>query len=385
MKHTIIDINETIDTAAAPIAAARTAHTATGGARRRIMVTAYADYNFGDDLFLRMLFNRYPRQRFVIFSSPRCLPFFEQFVNVEALDEWTLPRKVMHRVDSLLGRPHLRERVAASADAIVDIGGSRYIEPWFPPQRPDGVKPYFVIGSNYGPASSEEYLRECRERFSRCTDVCLRDQTSYALFADIPQVRHAPDIVFALPVDRAVPKEDVAVLSLIDLNNTEQTRAAIRCHHGEYVASMAALCRDFLRRGVTPVFAAFCTAQGDDVVAREVLSRLDGDERSRVRTVAYDGDMDAIIALFQHARYVVGARFHAVVMGLLCGAEVLPISYSVKTSQMLDDFRQPYVIFDDLPTSIDAAPWARMDDDLHRAVSADADRQFAGLDAFLNA
>lgn len=134
----------------------------------------------------------------------------------------------------------------------MDIGGSRYMEPYFPPQCPDGVTPYFVIGSNYGPASSESYLRECRERFSRCTDVCLRDRRSYELFSDLSQVRYAPDLVFGLPVDRSSGssgKEDLVVFSLINLNDTDITRKAISGYHDVYIQSMSELCREFIRRG----------------------------------------------------------------------------------------------------------------------------------------
>lgn len=34
---------------------------------------------------------------------------------------------------------------------------------------------------------------------------------------------------------------------------------------------------------------------------------------------------------------VIGTRFHAVILGLLAGAEVLPIMYSNKTGYVLDD------------------------------------------------
>lgn len=131
------------------------------------------------------------------------------------------------------------------------------------------------------------------------------------------------------------------------------------------------------------MFASFSAEQGDDIAIREVLELLDAEERSHVSTVCYDGDTDVIISLFAKAKYVVGTRFHSVVLGLLCGAQVLPIVYSVKTSNMLEDFHQPYATFDDLPATMDGAPIAYMDDATYEKTHREAVRQFAGLDRFL--
>lgn len=346
-----------------------------------ILVTAYKELNFGDDLFLKMLFERYSKQLFITSVNSRSLTFCQRFGNVVTFDEYTLMRRIIDKIGFFFGRPNIRSRMALSVRAIVDIGGSRYIEPWFPPVPPDGKKPFFVIGSNYGPAKSYEYQQKCADWFSRCTDVCLRDKRSYDLFSYIPQVRYAPDIVFGLNIDRAVPKENIVLFSLIDLNDGEHSSNAQ--YHDCYVESMASLCHDMISSGVTPFMVSFCAAQGDEHAADEVVSLLSNEDAARVQTIVYDGDLDKIIALFLRAKYVIGTRFHSIVMGLLAGALTLPIVYSVKTSSMLDDFGQPYTGFQELPAKISDVKFAYMDDCTYESVSREAEKQFAALDLFL--
>lgn len=59
-----------------------TEHTGEG-----ILVTAYTAMNFGDDLFLKMLFERYPHQRFLTFTASGYESFFSKFPNVVPINE----------------------------------------------------------------------------------------------------------------------------------------------------------------------------------------------------------------------------------------------------------------------------------------------------------
>ena len=45
-----------------------------------------------------------------------------------------------------------------------------------------------------------------------CDDVCFRDMNSFQLFANLPQVRYAPDIIFSMNVEEYC-KEKIQIKS----------------------------------------------------------------------------------------------------------------------------------------------------------------------------
>ena len=60
-------------------------------------------------------------------------------------------------------------------------------------------------------------------------------------------------------------------------------------------------------------------------------------ERIAVRTLYYWNNIQEVLTELASSNTVIGTRFHAVILGLLAGAEVLPIMYSNKTGYVLDD------------------------------------------------
>ena len=51
---------------------------------KNILVTAYTSFNVGDDLFLKILFERYPDHQFILFTSEtRYISHLKQYKNVK--------------------------------------------------------------------------------------------------------------------------------------------------------------------------------------------------------------------------------------------------------------------------------------------------------------
>ena len=63
----------------------------------------------------------------------------------------------------------------------------------------------FIIGANFGPYTSEEFLFHAIQQISKTRDCCLRDRYSYNLLSkQLSNVRYAPDILFGYSY---LPKE----------------------------------------------------------------------------------------------------------------------------------------------------------------------------------
>ena len=153
----------------------------------KVFVNAYLEHNLGDDLFLDILVNRYPDHKYYIMSSSE-----KQRENVKVYSN-ELFNKIIRRLE-------LKKILANRCDVIVSIGGSMYME-----QKNDtnkkfylGKKPYYILGSNFGPYHTQTYYENVHKFFEKAEDVCFREKYSYDLFSDIPQVRYASDIVFTM-------------------------------------------------------------------------------------------------------------------------------------------------------------------------------------------
>ena len=105
-----------------------------------------------------------------------------------------------------------------------------------------------------------------------------------------------------------------------------------------YDSRMAELCREFLQTGSEVVLMSFCRGEGDEQAVRDICERLEESERERLHIHCYLGDnLDSTLEILAESRWVVGSRFHAVVLGFALEKTVYPVIYSDKTKHMLQD------------------------------------------------
>jgi colanic acid/amylovoran biosynthesis protein len=357
------------------------------GHGRRGVVQFYNRLNLGDDLLVHLLLGRY-RDAFAI---PRTSsPSLAAVPGVKMIDRRT---GRLDRVRARLTRPGNNpelSRAARSSDALVHIGGSIFIEH---PGSMDHWRreaeyyaalpvPYFIVDANFGPFVSAEYPDLVRDILAGAADVCLRDIESYERFADLGNVRLAPDAGFV--VERGTGGFDTdAVFSVMDLATTHGPAVA----HA-YERACAGMLRDRLGEGRTVCLMSFCGFQGDLAAAERILALADPAGEFRERAVVHDyrGDLGEALGILSRTRMIVGTRFHAVVVGVALGIPTLPLLYSRKTAHMLDEIgftgdRADFTSggglesFAGLSASVlDAGSRARL--------RADAERQFAGVDGF---
>src|SRR5690625_1788610 len=164
---------------------------------------AYTKFNLGDDLFIKVLSERYTKTKFILYAPKGYKRVFEKNDNIKihASDSF-FNRTINYILRKLFGSS--REKILKKkVDAIVHIGGSIFMENinW---QRRQLIrkntfkKPYFVLGANFGPYQTMGFYESYKEIFEDYTDICFRDTYSYKLFENMKNVRVADDIVFSL-------------------------------------------------------------------------------------------------------------------------------------------------------------------------------------------
>jgi colanic acid/amylovoran biosynthesis protein len=361
--------------------------------RRRAVVQFYNRVNLGDDLLVHILASRYRNDISITANGSTALTGLP---NVSTITTRRGSARLNRLADKVLNRPRVNHRELATAaqshDALVHIGGSIFIE------RNDTQDywereaeyyaslpvPYFIIDANFGPYVRPEFPDLVRRILAGAADVCLRDEESFSRFSDLGNVRLAPDAGFTIQPHPSSMQTDV-VFSVMDLTAT----------HGEsiarsYEAACADAVRDLVRGGRSVLLMSFCEFQRDQIAAERILALADltGGSTDRAAIYRYTGDLDEALGILSTTGLIVGTRFHATVIGVALGIPTLPIVYSRKTSNMLDEIGFPGVRIDLLSEAWDGTlgdlAGAALGAEARTRLSVEAARQFEGLDAYLD-
>ena len=299
---------------------------------KRIFLRMYLTKNLGDDLFLKIISNRYRNVRFYILARNN---YLRRYIGQNVRGRLIITRLIC-RLFPCLTYPLFRLR---KYDAEVVLGGSMFIE-----REPNKTKlldelnkkyikdvPLFIIGANFGPFKNKYYLHEHKNVFRGANDVCFRDNYSAGLFSDLDNVRVAPDIVFSLDVKEYLVKQSRKVfISVLNLERRDELKTFLE----GYERKLAEIIDRYSSCDYEVVLSSFCKAEGDEESVERVLNMTHG---GNVHICRYDGNIDEVLKQISSSEIVIGTRFHAIILGLLFEKKVLPIIYSEKTRNTLND------------------------------------------------
>lgn len=312
---------------------------------KKIFVDIYLAFNLGDDLFLDILSKEYPEAEFTINYVGRDYDkFIAKYKNVKRR-KYTLLYKILQKLkikDTLTNY----KNIAESHDAMIFMGGSIFRdESYHESLYRDRInmidefnkldKPVFILGSNFGPYTREEFLKDYKEFFARCKDVCFRDTYSYNLFKDMKNVRCEPDIVFQLDLDRFKnsEKKDIIGFSIIDVNHKD----GLAQYENEYIKSHIKSIELLVSKGYRCCLISFCEKEGDLQAINKILENLSIETKKYVDVYEYNGNLEDSFNIISEFKLFIAARFHANIIAQLLEVPILPVIYSDKTSNMLRD------------------------------------------------
>lgn len=310
---------------------------------RSVFIKAYIRMNLGDDLFVKILCDRYPRVIFKIVCLAKYVNALKKIPNLKTI-KYVL---ILDRVLDVLKigfnmRTMLEKRITKNSSCFVFIGGSIFIES--PQWRSKvsqlsailtRVQSSFIIGSNFGPFQNPSYLLEYRNIFKKLSDICFRDQFSYNLFNDLPNARYESDVIFSIDISKylSIKPRKKALISVINLKHNPKLRSYAKV----YENCIIGLANEFIRQGYVVSLMGFCRAEGDERIIKRLLKSGMFSQIDNVSSYIYSGDIDEALIQFQEAECVIATRFHAVILGFLFQKKVFPIIYSDKTLNFLYD------------------------------------------------
>lgn len=291
----------------------------------QIYLNAYLEKNFGDDLFVKIIVDRYKNHTFYAISNS-----YKTIDNLQIYKN-TLKMRILNKLG-------LKEKVYInSKDISVSIGGSMFIEGLSPIERKKiyGNNPYYILGSNFGPYKTEKFYKKGYELFKNAEDVCVRDKYTYNLFKDLPNVRYAPDIVFTLDTSKIkISEEKKAIISVIDCENKLGKQ-----YQEKYENMIKEMIKFFIENGYKVALMSFCKRENDEIAIERILNNLDENTKQQVQKYFYDGNVEEALNYIAQSQIIVGTRFHANILGLLLRKTVIPIIYSNKTTEFLKDIK----------------------------------------------
>jgi len=318
-----------------------------------VFVKLFAELNLGDDLFLKILIDRYPNIKFILRARDEYKIIFGQNNNLEIRQDLFVRRtkSISYKVASVLRRTfypssyknllvklikHQYLNDFESSDVFVSIGGSIFIQPKTLPYYTD-VEYYnivgrefqhiFFLGCNFGPYTDTHYLNNYRQIFSKATDVCFRDEKSWKLFSDLDNVRYRPDIVFGLEFPKSSSKEKSVGFSVVSARNGINKDA--------YLKKYAEIVSSYQKAGYEIYFFSFCKKQGDEDTIEEIIKLLVDD--NNINRVYYNGKIDEFVSIYSSIKKMYCGRFHSMILSMIFDQEIYPIAYSKKMNNVLND------------------------------------------------
>ena len=328
---------------------------------KKIVLEYYSCYNLGDDLFVSAFAAHFARCRIRLLVNPKCIP--RDLPSNVKVHPYSYPdlllRKLMDLCDvrGKIGMLHTLQRlragcmgrIKARCDAYVKIGGSIFMQhapgceeiDFSVEEAPDfsfrhhtcGSGNSFIIGANLGPVYSESYWAEMEAEFGKHRHICLRDYASFCAMRHMPNVQYAPDVLFLTPMPPTEPKGENVVISVIDMGKHTQDSRIIDA----YYSLMEQAISWFLAAQIPVTLASFCQWQGDEKAVQELMARFP--EKTGLSVCCYRGDPRPVLEALAGASYIIGSRFHSVILGMSFSKPVFPIVYSCKTEHYLSDLR----------------------------------------------
>ena len=303
------------------------------GKRKKVFILGYLRKNLGDDLFIKMLLEKYPIIDFYIkVPNNKFAKHFDKYENLNIIIGEDTDEELYTQEEALY-------------DAYVYIGGSIFMEGGhvynlsnkfydFVKRCKEKNIPFCYISSNYGPYITKEYFDLSKENFKVCTDICFRDKYSYNLFKEIASVRCAPDFAFGYPINYTEKIKGSIGISIINLKIRDKYKEL----SDEYYNFLIKNIKRYISNGNVVYLYSFCEYEGDEEIVDTLLEYFKN-EPEKVIGVKYRGNIDEFIETYSKMEYMICTRFHSMVLSCIARQKIYIISYSDKIDNVINDLK----------------------------------------------
>lgn len=303
---------------------------------KKIFLKAYFNKNIGDDIFIKILTDRY-KENFITVTN-------YNYLNISniCIKRQNLFMKIINKFIKFISNNKFsyEKLIMNKCDFVILIGGSIFIENEKQKYNLYLGKKYFIVGANFGPYKTKRYLDDIYKVFLNAEDVCVRDKYTYELFSNINKVRYAPDLLFTLDLKKyIVDSDNIVVFSIIDCE-----KKASKIYENNYINLIVQMIQKFQDMNYKIILMSFCKNEGDEEGINKVYKKLC--DTKNITNYFYDGNIDEALYILGKSKIIVGSRFHANIIGIKMNKIIVPIAYSNKTIDVLNDINYSGIIYD---------------------------------------
>lgn len=367
---------------------------------------AYINYNLGDDLFMTVLFQRYPNHFFYFRGNKKYKQAFRKHKNVLVIVNPLWKRIInallyiiflkLMKIESIRDYYLGRNISVEKYDALVKIGGSIFIDEDGNHFKKNSKminsfleknKPVFILGCNFEKTYEESFYLAYKELFSTAQadllDVSFRDEYSYGLFSNSKNVRYSPDIIFGYENDELKSENENVYIgfSIIDLSGRE----LLVEYRTAYEKKIRELIIDCISNNERVALFSFCSSEGDYNSINNILEDIPDDYKAYIQTFNYSTNINDFLKAYLKCKVIIATRFHAMILGWIYQKKVIPIIYSEKMKNVIVDtkFKGKYFYIKDIldMSYVDIIDAYQFPDLVH--IKSQAENHFLKLDYFL--
>lgn len=311
---------------------------------RKVIINGYWKNNLGDDLFLKVFSEAQQKSELYIQVEKRYRKrYIYKNVRLIIIDAFSyrILRKIRSIIRGKILNPFYRIKDVTSC---IFLGGSLFMEEegWrqqivLMEEMVEFSKESYVIGSNFGPFSSEIFLDTYMRIFQRFNVINFRETKSCTLFATLTNVAYAPDPVLSLNFNSIRPLESDLDYYVISNINIEHRKKLSRYMH-EYELRLAQVADELITRGKAVVFMSFCSFEEDEVSIYRIIRLMKRYRNDQVKVYIHR-EIDESLMLISGCKGIVATRFHAMILSFVMNIPVFPICYSDKMQNVIHDYQ----------------------------------------------
>lgn len=359
---------------------------------KNVLLYGVHSVNLGDDLFFKIILERYPQTRFIIIGPEIYKSILADYKNCVVISK---SDSVIKRISRFLDFVHLPKSLGIylylfkkyNIDLFLIAGGSLFIEG--NSNLPRLIKNIHklthifrkvkicVIGSNFGPCTTDGWRKTVEKSLHYVADVCFRDIQSFRIFSNLPNVRWGNDIVFHQVPSCCKEKDKVLCVNIRSVDSWP----TLKPYKERYLQQTKEIIEIYQSKGYSVKMLSFCSQYADNEITDELYEILE--RKENVSRLYYNGELNDCLEAISTADSILATRFHAIILGLIYNLKIIPISYSIKTENMLKTFG----IWDDI-YDYNAFCNSSVDSILNKAIESyninqSNNRQFDYLDKIL--
>lgn len=304
---------------------------------KKIFLWGYWEKNFGDDLFLKVYLEKMKKINVTtyILTEKRYKQYYEK-MGLKVVSKDLIIYKIIYRILTILNKPELYFLMVKKNDLFVMLGGSLFAEN----KGEDAEKKQlrnldyainkseasFVIGSNFGPYTHNEFKEEYKRLFENVDSITFRDKNSYDLFnKTLNNVRYAPDIAFEGNWKENTNCTNDVIISVIDLEHRDN----LAKYKEIYEKGIVEICLYHTKKKEKVFLLSLCEKEGDVVACQRIFNLLNEYDKKYVEVINYKS-IDETVNLLSSAKKIYATRFHALMLALYFKKNVIPIIYNEK-------------------------------------------------------